>query len=90
MSELTAGLDRLAQLDSRSLTAPPYLLAFRDGELAAALSQATGEITADPFRRTVELQQLLRCHAGRVDAPYRILRRRHTVAATARPLSATG
>jgi hypothetical protein len=32
----------------------------------AALSLRTGEVVADPFRRTAELVELLRCHAAGV------------------------
>ncbi len=59
-----AALDRLAQLDSRPLPPGPHLLGERDGRLEAAISLATGEVVADPFRRTAELCELLRCHAG--------------------------
>jgi hypothetical protein len=59
-----AALDRLAQLDSRPLPLGPHLLAERDGRVEAAISLATGELVADPFRRTAELGNLLRCHAG--------------------------
>jgi hypothetical protein len=54
-------LERLAAVDDRPLPPAPHLVARRDHELAAALSLATGEIVADPFRRTAELQELLRC-----------------------------
>jgi hypothetical protein len=59
-------LDRLAQLDSCPLPAGPHLLGERNGRIAAAISLATGELIADPFRRTAELCELLRCHAGGV------------------------
>jgi hypothetical protein len=59
-----AALDRLAQLDSRPLPQGPHLLGERDGRVEAAISLATGELVADPFRRTAELCELLRCHAG--------------------------
>jgi hypothetical protein len=59
-----AALDRLAQLDSRPLPPGPHLLGERDGRIEAAISLATGEVVADPFRRTAELCELLRCHAG--------------------------
>jgi hypothetical protein len=58
------GLVRLAQLDSRSLPPGPLLVGEREGRIEAAISLATGEIIAEPFRRTVELCELLRCHAG--------------------------
>jgi hypothetical protein len=59
-----AALARLAQLDSRQLPAGPLLVAERGGRIEAALSLARGESLADPFRRTAELVELLRCHAG--------------------------
>ena len=59
-------LDRLAELDSRPLPPSPHLLGERGGRLEAAISLATGELIADPFRRTAELCELLRCHAGDV------------------------
>ncbi|MGH2712739.1 MAG: hypothetical protein ACRDM7_02420 [Thermoleophilaceae bacterium] len=57
-------LRRLAELDSRRLPPGPHLIAVREGRVDAALSLATGEVVADPFRQTVELVELLRCHAG--------------------------
>jgi hypothetical protein len=59
-----AALERLAQLDSRPLPPGPHLLAERHGRIDAAISLATGEQLADPFRRTAELCALLRLHAG--------------------------
>jgi hypothetical protein len=56
-------LERLAQLDSSPLPPGPHLVAERDGRIDAALSLSSGELIADPFRRTAELRQLLRCHA---------------------------
>jgi len=61
-----SALDRLAQLDSRSLPPGPHLLGEREGRIEAAISLATGELVADPFRRTAELRELLLCHAGGV------------------------
>jgi hypothetical protein len=61
-----AGLERLADLDSRPLPPGPHLVAERDRRIEAAVSLATGELIADPFRRTAELCELLRCHAGGV------------------------
>jgi hypothetical protein len=61
-----AGLERLAALDSCPLPPAPYLVAERDRGMEAAISLATGELVADPFRRTAELCELLRCHAGGV------------------------
>jgi hypothetical protein len=59
-----AALERLGELDTRPLPPGPHLVAERDGRVAAAISLATGELIADPFRRTAELCDLLRCHAG--------------------------
>jgi len=99
MSEITlrlagpadsAGLDRLARLDSRSPTVSPHLLAFRDGELAVALSLATGEVLADPFQRTLELQELLRCYTcGTYARAQRTPHTRRAAAAAPRLLDAT-
>jgi hypothetical protein len=57
-------LRRLAALDSRLLPPGPFLVAERDGTIDAAVSLSTGELLADPFRRTAETAALLRCHAG--------------------------
>jgi hypothetical protein len=57
-------LKRLAELDSRPLPPGPHLVAERDGRIDAALSLSTDELIADPFRRTAELSELLRCQAG--------------------------
>ena len=59
-------LDRLAQLDSRPLPPGPHLVAEREGRIEAAICLVTGELVADPFHRTTELCELLRCHAGPV------------------------
>ena len=58
-------LRRLAERDSAALPPGPHLVAFRDDELEAAISLRTGEIVADPFRRTADLCELLRCAASR-------------------------
>jgi hypothetical protein len=58
-------LGRLAERDTRPLPNAPLLVAERDGQIAAALSLATGETVADPFTRTAELVELLRAHARR-------------------------
>lgn len=59
-----AAVARLAQLDSRPVPAAPLLVAERGGRIDAAISLAGGDAIADPFRRTAELVELLRCHAG--------------------------
>jgi hypothetical protein len=59
-----ADLQRLADTDDRPLPPPPHLIARRDGVPWAALSLVTGEVVADPFHRTAELQDLLRAYAA--------------------------
>jgi hypothetical protein len=81
-----AALERLAGRDSRELPPGPHLLAERDGRVDAALSVSTGELMADPFRRTEELCALLRCHAGDVSSapevrPHRVAPRAQLVTA---------
>ena len=58
-------VDRLAQLETRRPTPGPHLLALRNGEVVAAISIATAEILADPFRPTADVQALLRLQATR-------------------------
>jgi hypothetical protein len=60
-----ADVDRLAQLETRRPTPGPHLLALRDSEVVAAISLATAEILADPFRPTADVQALLRLQAKR-------------------------
>ncbi|HET8592245.1 MAG TPA: hypothetical protein VFL56_01160, partial [Solirubrobacterales bacterium] len=62
-------LERLAELDSRALPPGPHLLGEREQGIEAAVSLSTGELVADPFRRTAELGELLRCHRGGVRVP---------------------
>jgi hypothetical protein len=52
-------LRRVAQRDSRPVPEGELLVAKVDGELQAAIALATGEVIADPFRRTVELVRML-------------------------------
>ena len=59
-----AALERLAQLDSSPLAPGPHLVAVREGTIEAAISLRTHELLADPFRRTAESGELLRCLAG--------------------------
>jgi hypothetical protein len=57
-------LQRLAELESRSFPPPgPHLVAVTEGRVDAAISLSTGDVIADPFRRTAELCDLLRVHA---------------------------
>jgi hypothetical protein len=71
-----AALDRLGELETRLLPPGPHLVAERDGRIGAAISLATGELIADPFHRSAELCELLRCHAGAV----RVQTERSTIA----------
>jgi len=57
-------LRRLAERDSAALPPGPHLVAVREGNLEAAISLRSGAIVADPFRRTAETRELLRCLAG--------------------------
>ena len=50
---------RLAQLDDRPVPEGDKLLAFVNGELAAARPLAKGTAVADPFRRTKEILEML-------------------------------
>lgn len=62
-----AGLERLAALDSRKLTARSFLLAEVDGELvAAAPLDVDEEPLSDPFRPTATLRELLRLRAHQI------------------------
>ena len=58
-------LETLAALDSRVVPSGTLLVAEADGELVAALSAATGERIADPFRRTRDVVELLELRAAR-------------------------
>lgn len=60
---------RLAGRDTRPLPPAPHVVALREGRIDAALSLATGKAVADPFRRTAELVELLRCHARAMPVP---------------------
>jgi hypothetical protein len=64
-----AALRRVAERDSRALPPGPHLLVVRGGRIDAALCLSTGEAVADPFVRTAELIELLRCHARAVTPP---------------------
>ena len=81
-----AELRRLAQVDSYHVPPGPHLLAIRDGRIDAVISLSTREVIADPFRRTAELRELLRCHARSI----RVAREeRPTPVAHPRPALAT-
>jgi hypothetical protein len=55
-------LEQLRQLDSRPDVRDLALVAEVDGHLLAAISE-TGEVIADPFKRTAETVDLLRLRA---------------------------
>jgi len=65
-AEDESAIARVADRDSRSSPPTPRLLAERDGTVVAAISLRTGELVADPFVRTAELVELLRCHLAGV------------------------
>jgi hypothetical protein len=71
-------LARLAQRDTRRLPVEPVLGAELDGGLVAAISIATGDVIADPFRPTAAIVDMLRVRAEELDseppAPRRGLR----------------
>ena len=54
----------VASLDSALVPPEPLLVAESGGEIVAALSLATGESIADPFRRTAAAVDLLRLRAS--------------------------
>lgn len=56
----------VASLDSALVPPEPLLVAEADGEIAAALSLATGEVIADPFRWTTGAVDLLRFRASQI------------------------
>jgi hypothetical protein len=58
---------RLAQRDSSRVPAGPLLGAELDGSLVAAISTATRDVIADPFRRTAEIVELLRLRADQLE-----------------------
>ncbi|MEA2298481.1 MAG: hypothetical protein QOF77_1417 [Solirubrobacteraceae bacterium] len=72
----SAGVRRLAALDSAPVPRGPVLLAEGDGRLLAAISLATGRVVADPFAPTAPLVGLLRLHAARPVEPPPERRRR--------------
>jgi hypothetical protein len=75
-------LRHLAQLDSRGPLAGPALVAEVDGEPQAALFLESGDVIADPFRRTAAIVQALRLRASQ--ARPRTSYRRSTLRASSR------
>jgi hypothetical protein len=65
-------LDRLAQLEGRRLPPGPHVIALRDGTVRALICLRTGDVLADPFHSTLDLQRLLRAHTHpRIAGPRR-------------------
>jgi hypothetical protein len=58
-----AAVRSVAERDSRPVPEGALLVAEVDGEVAAALSLATGEVVADPFRPTSAVVDMLRLRA---------------------------
>jgi hypothetical protein len=50
---------RVAQRDSRAVPDGDLLIAVVDGEVQAAIALDSGDVIADPFRRTEELVRML-------------------------------
>jgi hypothetical protein len=71
----TAGLDRLAALDSRPRPSGDVLVAEVGGEMRAALPLGDGEPIADPFAPTAALLPLLALRARQLERRERPLRR---------------
>jgi hypothetical protein len=57
---------RVATLDGVRLPSDPLVVAEADGEIVAALSLASGEAVANPFRRTAEAVALLRLRVSQL------------------------
>jgi len=56
----------LAHLDDRRLSDGPHLVAEVGGEAIAAMSLSSGQVVADPFRRTRDAEELLRLRAAQI------------------------
>ncbi len=72
-------LARLAALDSSHAPVGDVLMAEVGDELRAALSVASGEIIADPFRRTAELVPILQLRAEQLRSEVEGSRRRRRI-----------
>jgi hypothetical protein len=59
-----AAVSRIAELDSARAPRGELFGAELDGRLVAVVSATTGEVAADPFRRTAEIVEMLRQHAA--------------------------
>ena len=56
----------LALLDSHRIDDGPYLVAEIADEMLAAMSLTSGDVVADPFRRTRDAIELLRMRAAQI------------------------
>ena len=61
-----ARIRTLALLDDRRLPDGPFIVAELAGEAVAAMSLSSGQIVADPFRRTRDAADLLRMRAAQI------------------------
>lgn len=59
-----AAVSRIAELDSIRAPRGELFGAEVDGRLVAVVSATTGEVAADPFRRTAETVEMLKLHAA--------------------------
>ena len=57
-------VSRVAELDSVRAPRGELFGAELDGRLVAVVSATTGEVAADPFKRTAEIVEMLRRHAA--------------------------
>lgn len=63
-----SAIARLAQRDSSRVPREPMLGAEVDGHLIAAISTASDEVIADPFRPTAAIVDVLRVWANQIDS----------------------
>jgi hypothetical protein len=63
-----ARIRTIARLDDRRLPDGPFLVADLSGEVVAAMSLSSGDVVADPFRRTRDATDLLRLRAAQIAA----------------------
>jgi len=61
-------LARLQELADRRLPDAPLLVAEVDGELVAAAAVEGGDVVTDPFRVTLDVQELLRLRSSQLRA----------------------
>jgi hypothetical protein len=62
-----ARIRMLARLDDRKLPQGPFIVAEFSGETVAAMSLASGDVVADPFRRTKDAVDMLRLRAAQLE-----------------------